>query len=129
MEYTQDIPDQLFDTFTPDAEEQALRELASQGRVRHIIAGDRFVGRFSDGTRIILPLRLSVRQFRTVTGLDTASDGVDQFTTLVTGLAGQAEAEKIENEPLAEVAALVAGAYPRALQKVTELSMGESTAS
>ncbi|KAA8831472.1 hypothetical protein EMO89_01685 [Bifidobacterium tissieri] len=128
MEYTQDIPDQLFDTRTPEDEEQALRELAGRAKAKHLIAGSMFVGRFSDGVRITLPLQLTVGQFRRVGGLSEA-DGIDQFTQIVQLLGNETEAAKLDHEPFTEVAQLLGSAYPDALQKVIQLSMGESKAS
>lgn len=118
------IDDSLFDSFDDTQADTAIHAIAQSSTVKRIIVEQdkSFIGRFSDGTRIRIPLRISLDMVNKIS--EKSDDPVDQLTTLIEGIAGKDEAAKFTAAPVNEAAAM-ARLYFDDLQKLAGASMGE----
>lgn len=78
---TTSIPEIDFDSWTPEQEEAALKQIAQAAKCKYAIGDNHFYGRFPDGTIINLPLSISLEDVNEISEGDVAS--VDQFTRLI----------------------------------------------
>lgn len=109
-----------FDTWDQDAEDAAL---AALNDVKYIIVEQDFVGRFSDGTIVRIPLRLNLAL---VDELQLAHPSqIDQFKSLVQTFGGDDLAAAIDAQGLIAVAILTEK-YFRCLARAQELAFPES---
>ncbi len=108
-----------FDSWDQDAEDAALRALND---VKHIIVEDSFVGRFSDGLIVKLPLRLKLTMIQDLQR--DHDDPIDQFRVLVKTFAGDEVAEKIEDQGMIPTAIIVEKFF-RAIARAQELAFPE----
>lgn len=94
---TTSIPEIDFDSWTPEQEEAALKQIAQAAKCKYAIGDNHFYGRFPDGTIINLPLSISLEDVNEISEGDVAS--VDQFTRLIEKIAGKEDAEKFLAQP------------------------------
>lgn len=119
-EQTDESEDFDFDAWSPDDEEKAIAALVPD--VKHIIVEKTFIGRFTDGAIVKVPLTISLDD---VTELQNeALSAVDQFTTLLTKLGGKEAAAEFTRHDLAETASL-SERYFTILQRITKASLPE----
>lgn len=117
---TAEVVEYDFDNWTEEAEEAALRKLND---VQYIIVGQDFVGRFSDGEIVKIPLSLSLA---TIDELQQDFDEpTDQFRHLIKTYAGEQVAEGFAQRNLISVA-IMTEKYFRALRRAQTLAFPES---
>ena len=109
------IPEIDFDSWTPEQEEAALKQIAQASKCKYAIGDNHFYGRFPDGTIINLPLSISLED---VNEGDVAS--VDQFTRLIEKIAGKEDAEKFLAQPTPSMIDM-ANKYFEIFQKLNQL--------
>ncbi len=114
-------PEYDFDSWTEDDEEKAI--VAAVPDVKHIIVERRFIGRFTDGDLVEVPLSLSLADVDDLQA-EHASP-VDQFKQVLTNIGGEEVAEKFASHDLIE-AAILAEKYFRTLQRVQAAAFPES---
>lgn len=107
-----------FDDWDETKEQEALKAAARSAKCRHIIGGDCFIGRFPDGTKVKLPLRLSLADIEEITRDDT--DSVTQFTRVLEKVGGRKTADTIAKQPTTSMIDM-ANSYFTAYQKINEL--------
>ncbi|APZ81753.1 hypothetical protein NCPPB3778_13 [Rathayibacter phage NCPPB3778] len=105
-----------FDNWTEEDDDKALKSLTT---VQHVIAGDKFIGRFSDGTIVKLPLNFSLETAKELDSL--GEDSIAKFQRLLKLFAGEETAEELEKRPLVAVAILTEK-YFRAVNRSQELA-------
>jgi hypothetical protein len=118
------IDDSAFDEYDDEQAGKALEAIAASSRVKRIILekDKSFIGRYSDGTRIRIPLRISLSVVNQLT--EKSDDPVDQLSGLIETLSGKDEASTFVSQPVNESTAL-AIQYFKDLQKITNATMGE----
>lgn len=109
-----------FDSWTPEAEEAALRALND---VQYIIVGQDFVGRFSDGEIVKIPLSLSLAVIDELQ--EQFDEPTDQFRHLIKTYAGVQLADGLDERNLISVA-IMTEKYFRALRRAQTLAFPES---
>ncbi|MEI3845208.1 MULTISPECIES: hypothetical protein [unclassified Microbacterium] len=114
-------PEYDFDSWSEDAEEKAIAQIADTIDVRYIIVERTFIGRFTDGTIVEVPISLSLDD---VDNLDGVGGPVDQFKTILTNVGGEAAAKAFTSHDIAETAVL-AEKYFTILQRVTKAALPE----
>lgn len=109
-----------FDNWSQDDEDAALRALND---VRYIIVDGDFVGKFSDGTIVKLPLVLKLSMIEELQALH--SESIDQFRELLKMFAGEDAAEQLQERNLISVA-IMTEKYFRAMRRAQELAFPQS---
>lgn len=113
-----------FDNWDEEKETAAIAAIAPD--VKYIIVERRFIGRFTDGDIVEVPLTLSLQQ---VEELDEEHElPVDKFRALLVTFTGAEAAGKFVQHDLAETV-VMAQKYFTALQKVQMAAFPESSAS
>lgn len=74
-----------FDSWTPEDEEKAIAALAPE--IKHIIVERSFIGRFSDGVIVKLPLSISLDDIDALT--EETDNPVDQVKILLERIGGK----------------------------------------
>lgn len=115
---TTSIPEIDFDSWTPEQEEAALKQIAQASKCKYAIGDNHFHGRFPDGTIINLPLSISLEDVNEISEGDVAS--VDQFTRLIEKIAGKEDAEKFLAQPTPSMIDM-ANKYFEIFQKLNQL--------
>lgn len=115
---TTSIPEINFDSWTPEQEEAALKQIAQAAKCKYAIGDNHFYGRFPDGTIINLPLSISLEDVNEISEGDVAS--VDQFTRLIEKIAGKEDAEKFLAQPTPSMIDM-ANKYFEIFQKLNQL--------
>lgn len=116
---TTDVEEYDFDAWDQEKEDAAL---AALNDVKHIIVEDSFVGRFSDGLIVKLPLRLKLTMIKDLQR--EHDDPIDQFRVLVKTFAGDDVAEQIEDQGMIPTAIIVEKFF-RAIARAQELAFPE----
>jgi hypothetical protein len=118
------IDDSAFDEYDDEQAGKALEAIAASSSVKRIILekDKSFIGRYSDGTRIRIPLRISLSVVNQLA--EKSDDPVDQLYGLIETLSGKNEASTFVSQPVNESTAL-ARQYFKDLQKLTNATMGE----
>ena len=114
-------PEYDFDGWDEEAEKAALAAIAPD--VKYIIVERRFVGRFTDGGIVEVPLTLSLNQIDDLQ--KESANPVDQFRSLLRTFGGD-DAEKTFAEHDLSDAVVMAEKYFTALQKVQMAAFPES---
>ncbi|WP_416444742.1 hypothetical protein AB3K78_15540 [Leucobacter sp. HNU] len=109
-----------FDAWTEADEERAIAALVPE--VQHIIVGRKFIGRFSDGETVELPLTLSLDDIDELEQQGLAP--VDQVKHLLTTLAGEQETAKFTKHDIFETTQL-ATRFFRIFERVNQASLPE----
>lgn len=113
-------PEYDFDNWSEEDEEKAIAALAPD--VRHIIVEKNFIGRFTDGAVVTLPIRLTVDD---IDELDSVSPSpVDQLKHLLTKIGGADAAKEFTSHDIAE-AMILATKYFGVLRRVAGASLPE----
>jgi len=109
-----------FDSWDEEKEAAAIAGLVPD--VRHIIVEKRFVGRFTDGTIVELPLTLSVDD---INELETVADNpVDQLKHLLTKIGGAGAAAEFTRHDLVETT-LLASRFFQTFERIAKASRPE----
>lgn len=114
-------PEYDFDSWTDEAEEQAIAALVPD--VKHIIVERRFIGRFTDGDIVEVPLSLSLDDVDALQ--EEHATPVDQFKAILKSVGGAEAAAKFTSHDLVETA-ILAEKYFRTLQRVQAAAFPES---
>ncbi len=115
-----DVEEYDFDSWSDEAETAALTALND---VKYIIVEGSFVGRFSDGTIVKIPLSLSLE---TINELQTEfASPIDQFQHLLKTFAGDEIAESLNKLSIIAVG-IMTEKYFRLLGKAQELAFPQS---
>jgi hypothetical protein len=112
-----------FDNWSEEAEEAALRALND---VKYVIVEGTFVGRFSDGTIVKIPLSLKLGMIDELQ--EKFASPVDQFRHLLRTFAGDDVADGLAERSLIPVA-IMTEKYFRCLGRAQELAFPESSRS
>lgn len=123
MTDTTDIDRIDFDAWNDKKENEAIDALAKASRPRHAIGGDLYIALLPDGTRIKLPLRLSLADVQAIT-TDPTSDGVDQVIKLLDRIGDKKTTDIIKNAPIATMSA-IADDYFQIIGKITNTTLGK----
>ena len=110
-----------FDNWTDEDEDKAIAALVPD--VKYIIVERRFVGRFTDGDVVEVPLSISLDSIDAMQ-LQNESP-VDQFRGILRDIGGEEAAAKFSRHDIAETA-ILAEKYFRALQRVQRAAVPES---
>ncbi len=117
---TKKTPEYDFDAWDAASEKDAIAALVPE--VRHIIVGDKFVGRFADMVTVELPLKLTLDM---VDELQETSDApIDQLKHLLVKIGGEEAAAEFTSHDIAETTAL-ASKFFEILNKVAKASLPE----
>ena len=114
-------PEYDFDNWDEEAEKAALADLVPD--VKHIIVERRFVGRFTDGDIVEIPLTLSLEQVDEIEQKNEST--VDQFRGLLRTFGGDDAVAKFNRHDLSETV-ILAQKFFNALQKVQMAAFPES---
>ncbi len=110
-----------FDNWTEADEEKAIAALVPE--IKHIIVEKSFVGRFPDGAIVKMPLSVTLDD---VNALSVAGQSpVDQFTTLLTRVAGKDVASEFTRHDLAETV-VMAERFFSVFSRISQASLPES---
>lgn len=109
-----------FDSWSDEAEEKAIAALVPN--IRYIIVERDFIGRFSDGVTVRMPLSISLDDVDALQ--EESASPVDQFKKLLSSVGGDAVARQFSSHDLVETSVL-AEKYFTVLQKVTKASLPE----
>ena len=101
---TTSIPEIDFDSWTPEQEEAALKQIAQASKCKYAIGDNHFYGRFPDGTIINLPLSISL----------------EDVNELIEKIAGKEDAEKFLAQPTPSMIDM-ANKYFEIFQKLNQL--------
>lgn len=110
-----------FDNWTEDDEAKAI--LAAVPDVKHIVVERRFIGRFSDGDTVEVPLGISLDEVDELQ--EQYATPVDQFKAILRTIGGEEVAKKFTSHDLVETA-IMAEKYFRTLGKVQQAAFPES---
>ena len=110
-----------FDNWSEEAEEQAVQ--AAVPEVKHIIVEGTFVGRFSDGDIVKMPLKLSLADADELTGRH--ENQVDQFREMVRAVGGDAAVKQFVEHDIIE-AVIMAEKFFRVINRVQQAAFPES---
>lgn len=114
-------PEYDFDTWSDEDEEKAIA--AAVPDVKYIVVERRFVGRFTNGELVEVPLSLSLDDVEALQeGHDAA---VDQFKMLLRVVGGDDVASTFGRQDLVE-AAIMAEKYFRVLNRIQQAAFPES---
>lgn len=126
MEENLDI--ELFNNWTEQDEENALKAAKAATDVKHIIKNNEFWALAPGGKIYKLPLNLSIADF---TQLSEAQEDTDQFRVLKTILeafAGEEQAKDLEHEAFVVVSNILSD-YGTTLARIQGVDLGKSPAS
>ena len=110
-----------FDSWTEETEKQALAALAPD--VKYIIVEGAFVGRFSDGSIIKLPLSISIDDIDKMT--ENTPSPVDQIKNLLRDVAGDDAVNEFTKHNMTE-AVVLAEKFFTVFTRVAQASFPES---
>ncbi len=113
-------PEYDFDSFDEAAEQAAIAALVPD--IKHIIVGGDFIGRFSDGQTVRLPLSITLDDVDQLEQADLSP--VDQVKHLLSTIGGKTEAAKFSKHSLLEATAL-ASRYFAVFERVNQASLPE----
>ncbi|MBO3663735.1 hypothetical protein [Microbacterium stercoris] len=113
-------PEYDFDSWSAEDEAKAIEALKPD--IRHIIVEGDFIGRFTNGQTVRLPLNLSVDQ---IDDLAAESDNpVDQLKKLLTDIAGAEAAADFTRRNLTETMAMAARFF-NVFERIAKASLPE----
>lgn len=112
-------PEYDFDSWTPEAEEAALAAIA--GKFRYIVVEGDYVGRFSDGTIVRVPLEFDMAALESI---DESAAPADQLRAVLVGFGGEAAGDAIVGKSMIQVATF-ATTYFELVQRATEQAISK----
>lgn len=116
--------DDLFDSWSEEAEEAAIQEAAKAADVKYIIVeGKRFVARFPDGVQLSLPLDISLADIQSLEGA-AEGDQMEQVKMLLSMFGGPDDVATLEQQNLPCVV-IFAEKYFRVFERVARAALGE----
>lgn len=89
-----------FDAWTPEDDQRALAQIATQSTVKHIIKNGKYLARTPDNQIFELPLALSFKDFEALSTVADTSGQVDQLKRILTAFAGSKQAKELERQPV-----------------------------
>ena len=123
-----EITTELFDAWTKEQSEDAIKAIAASKNVKTIIAPDGiFAGRFPDGHILSTPLNLTqatMEKLLNVTEMSGMSE-LDQLKVLVDLVGSEDDAEYVKNADLLSLLDY-SKKYFEAFERISQVSMGES---
>lgn len=123
-----EITTELFDAWTKEQSEDAIKAIAASKNVKTIITPDGiFAGRFPDGHILSTPLNLTqatMEKLLNVTEMSGMSE-LDQLKVLVDLVGSEDDAEYVKNADLLSLLDY-SKKYFEAFERISQVSMGES---
>lgn len=110
-----------FDSWDEEAEQKALAELAPD--VKYILVEGSFVGRFTDGSIIKLPLSISIDDIETMT--ENTPNPVDQIKNLLRDVGGDDAVMEFTKHNMTE-AVVLAEKFFTIFTRIAQASFPES---
>lgn len=113
-----------FDAWNDEAEAAAIEQIADHYKVRHIIKNGEYWALAANGSIYKLPLDLSVDDFKRLSDVDTNSESIDSFLTIITAFAGEDQAKELSTQPVNAVAYLLQD-YAETLARIQGAELGK----
>lgn len=110
-----------FDAWTEEDEEKAIEALAP--KIKYIIVGKNFIGRFEDGVKVKLPLNISLDELDALS--EKAADPVDQVKLMLEQWGGPEARDEFTRHNLPETIAM-ATKFSQVFQRIAGAKLPES---
>ncbi|MDK6445723.1 hypothetical protein QP104_07325 [Alloscardovia omnicolens] len=119
---------ELFNNWTSQDEENALKQAKASTTIKHIIKNNEFWALAPGGKVYKLPINLSIADFTKLSEAQKDTDQFRVFKAILEAFAGVEQAHELEHEPFIVVSNILSD-YGETLAKIQGTDLGKSQTS